>query len=118
MHQVSLLLLYNHPSGLFFRAEADWYQQENDRFVTSGTLSEPDANDLAHPLLSTKNAGVAGDDFWQFNAFAGYRFRRNQCEVGCGLLNITGQDYRLNPLNPYDELPRKPTFVVRCTLNF
>jgi hypothetical protein len=61
---------------------------------------------------------MAGDDFWQLNAQVGYRFYRNQCELSCGVLNIADQDYRLNPLNPYVELPRDRTFVVRCKLNF
>jgi len=35
-----------------------------------------------------------------------------------GLLNITGQDYRLNPLNEYAELPRSVTVSVQTRLNF
>jgi hypothetical protein len=57
-------------------------------------------------------------DFWQFNAFAGYRFLQRRAEVTLGLLNIAGQNYNLNPLNLYNELPRSRTLVVRLQLSF
>lgn len=52
------------------------------------------------------------------NAFAGYRFHRNQCEVSCGVLNLADSNYRLEPLNYYLELPRERTFFVRVKLTF
>ncbi|MEO6785446.1 MAG: TonB-dependent receptor, partial [Chthoniobacteraceae bacterium] len=117
-HEISLYALYNHPSGFFARAEANWYQQSNDSFVTDGTLSTVDDSGNVTPILQTTNQALASSDFWQFNVLAGYRFHRNQCEVSCGVLNIGGRDYRLNPVNPYAELPRERTFVVRCKLVF
>jgi len=45
------------------------------------------------------------EDFWQFNVFAGYRFARRRAELLVGGLNLTGQDYRLNPVTLYAELP-------------
>jgi len=33
---------------------------------------------------------LKGDEFWQFNVFAGYRFPRQQAEIKVGLLNATG----------------------------
>ena len=62
--------------------------------------------------------GEPGDDFWQFNAFAGYRFLHRKAEVTLGLLNITDQNYNLNPLNLYNELPRTRTLALRLQLNF
>jgi len=59
-----------------------------------------------------------GDSFWQFNAFTGYRFNRNLCEISAGVLNITGQDYQLSPLSPYYDIARKETFVLRCRFSF
>ena len=59
-----------------------------------------------------------GDDFWQFNAFAGYRFLHRKAEVTLGLLNITDQNYNLNPLNLYNELPRSRTLALRLQLSF
>ena len=76
----------------------------------------------ANKIDAQDNSGYGstepGDDFWQLNAFAGYRFPRRKAEVMIGLLNITDQDYRLNPLNIYNELPRERTLAFRFRLNF
>lgn len=56
-----------------------------------------------------------GDDFRQFNAFPGYLWNRNLCEVGTGVLNVGG-DYRLSPMIPYPYLKRDQTFAERCRL--
>ena len=96
LHQVNLFGLFNHSSGFFSQFEAIWSQQSNQGY-------SPD---------------IPGDDFWQFNAFVGYRFFRRAAEVRLGILNITDQDYRLNPLNIYNELPRERTLAFRFRLNF
>jgi hypothetical protein len=96
LHHGSLFAVYNNSSGLFIKADANWYFQDN----------------------RGDNSGLTDDEFWQFNAFAGYRFPRRQAEVSVGLLNIGDQDYRLNPLNIYNELPRERTLVLRLRLNF
>jgi len=95
LNQVDLLVVYNHPCGFFAQGEAHWYDQDN-----IGYSSEP------------------GGDFWQFNVFAGYRFLHRKGEVTLGLLNITGQNYNLNPLNLYNEMPRSRTLALRLLLNF
>ena len=119
LHELSLYALYNHPSGFFARAEANWYQQSSANYVTDGSLSSADpVTGMVTPVLRTTNQNFPQSDFWQFNAVAGYRFHRNQCEVSCGVLNIAGQDYQLNSVNPYSDLPRSRTFVVRCKLVF
>jgi len=95
LHELSLSALFNHPSGFFFKVEGNWYMQNN-----GGSISpEP------------------GDSFWQFNVYGGYRFYRNQCEVSCGLLNLTSKDYQLSPLTPSEELPRQFTLAVRIKLS-
>ncbi len=96
LNQATLFAIFNHPSGFFGEGDADWYSQSNEGY--QGT--EP------------------GDEFWQLNAFAGYRFPRRRAEVTVGLLNITGQNYKLNPLNLYNELPRERTLAVRFNVNF
>src|SRR5207244_3732065 len=101
LHELELFGLYNHPCGFFARADAKWYKQDNDTFT-------PTNRRLSHFM----NSGPPGDDFWQLDAVAGWRFYKNQCEISCGVLNITGTDYHLNPLNPYVELPRSQTFVL------
>jgi outer membrane receptor protein involved in Fe transport len=52
------------------------------------------------------------------NAFAGYRFLHRKGQVTLGILNITDQNYSLNPLNLYNELPRSRTLLVSVQLNF
>ena len=96
LQQLSLSAIYNHPCGFFAQEEAQWYGQSNSGY----TPGEPGAN------------------FWQFNAFVGYRFPRRKAEITLGLLNITGQNYNLNPLNLYNELPRSRTLALRLQLSF
>jgi hypothetical protein len=96
LNTLDLFAIYNHPCGFFAEGEALWYRQHNIGY--SGT--EP------------------GDDFWQFNVFGGYRFPRRRAQVTLGVLNLAGQDYRLNPLNLYNELPRERTLAVQFSFNF
>jgi len=102
LHQLDLAVNWNHESGLFARADALWTHQENDGFrpVTTAGFDEP------------------GDDFWQLNAFIGYRFLRNRGELTVGVLNALDTDYQLEPLSPYIELPHQRAFIVRCRLSF
>ena len=65
----------------------------------------------------SSTGSLPDDDFWHLNAVAGYRFPRRRAEIAVGLLNITDQDYRLNPLNSVIELPRGRTFVVSMKFN-
>ena len=118
LQNLNLSILYNHPCGFFARAEANWYRQKNDIYVTDGMLSTVDDAGVFHPVLRTTNVGPAPTDFWQYNFLAGYRFHRNQCEISCGVLNLTGRDYQLSPVNPYQELPRGRTFVARVKFTF
>ena len=96
LHQGQLFALYNHRSGFFARLEGYWARQSNVGYT-------PD---------------IPGDDIFQVNAYIGYRFRRNFGDVTLGFLNMTDQDYKLNPLNYYNELPRERTLVARVRLNF
>jgi len=96
LNQVNLFAIYNHPCGFFAEGEALWYGQNNIGY--QGT--EP------------------GDDFWQFNGLVGYRFPRRRAELTLALLNISGQNYKLNPLNIYNELPRERTLAVQFSVNF
>ncbi len=91
LHEVELHTLFNHPSGFFAAFEALWQAQSNRGY---------------HP-------DRPGDDFWQFNVFAGYRWAPRKAELTLGILNLTDQDYRLNPLTLYQDRPRERTFMVR-----
>jgi tetratricopeptide (TPR) repeat protein len=96
LHQLRAYALYNHRSGFFSTVEAVWSAQANANY----------------------GVNLQGDDFWQFNVFAGYRIPRRLAEVRVGLLNITDRDYNLNPLNLYSELPRERTLMASLRLNF
>ncbi|HEY5504161.1 MAG TPA: TonB-dependent receptor [Sedimentisphaerales bacterium] len=96
LQQLSLSAIYNHPCGFFAQEEAQWYGQSNSGY----TPGEP------------------GADFWQFNVFVGYRFPRRKAEITLGLLNLADQNYNLNPLNLYNELPRSRTLALRLQLSF
>jgi hypothetical protein len=96
LQQLNLSAIYNCPCGFFAQGEADWYDQSNNGYTTP----EP------------------GNDFWQLDAYAGYRFLHRNGQITLGILNITDQNYSLNPLNLYNELPRSRTLLVSLQLNF
>ena len=96
LQQADLTAIYNHPCGFFAGGEAQWFDQSNGGYAPA----EP------------------GDDFWQFNLYAGWHFPRRKAELSVALLNIAGQDYQLNPLNIYNELPRSRTLAMRLQINF
>ena len=96
LHQATGYVLWNHPSGLFARADVQWYSQHNSGYATP----------------------MPGDEFLQENLFVGYRFFHRRAEIRLGLLNISDQDYRLNPLAVYAELPRERVFQARFSFVF
>ncbi len=96
LNTVNLHANWNHPSGLFSIFSADWVHQDNYGF----TPSEP------------------GDDFWQCNVYAGYRMLHRRVEMTVGLLNLFDQDYKLEPLNLYNDTARSRTFLARLRLSF
>ena len=96
LHQASGYVLLNHPSGFFGKAETRWYHGDNAGYTPA----------------------LAASDFWQHNLYAGWRFAHRRAELALGILNLTGQDYRLNPLASYQELPRERVFQVRLNFQF
>ena len=90
LHQLTLQARFQHSSGFFGQGQSVWNTQSNRGYT-------PDR---------------PGDDFWQLNFLAGWRFWQRHAEVSVGVLNVTDQDYRLNPLNPYLEPARDRTVVV------
>jgi tetratricopeptide (TPR) repeat protein len=96
LHQGLGFIQFTAPSGFFARAEADYYNQSNHGYA--GT--EP------------------GDAFTQVNLYAGWRFARRRAEITFGILNLGGDDYHLNPLTPYSELPRDRVFLTRLRFSF
>jgi len=90
MQQLELHLNYYLPCGFFSQLQSIWTAQ----------------SDLGY----SPELGDAG--FWQSNAYMGYRFLHRAAEIRVGLLNIADQNYSLNPLNLYDDLPRSRTLSV------
>jgi tetratricopeptide (TPR) repeat protein len=99
LQELSLYGNWNSPSGLFAHVEANGFHQ---------SLDDDPARNLNRP----------GDQFVQFNAWAGYRFDRNLCEIAAGVMNIGDTDYQLSPLTPYGQIPRERTFFMVCRLSF
>ncbi len=95
LQQLNLNATWNHPSGFFAQFNALWSQQSNEGF----SPEEP------------------GDSFWQFNFLAGYRFPRRQAQISIGILNLTDRDYRLEPLTPYNDLPRTRTIAAQLPVS-
>jgi len=112
LHQLNSHIIYNHPSGFFGQAQALWYRQNNRGY---GFTIE---RDIQGTLCLSSAPDLPSENVWQFNVFAGYRFPGRHAEVMVGLLNVTDQDYRLNPLTLYNDLPRERTIYVRLQLNF
>jgi hypothetical protein len=101
LHEVALSANWNAPSGWFARAEARGYSQEIEARVAGQPRPSP-----------------PGDRFAHVNAELGRRFHRQRHQLSAGVLNLTDQDYRLNPLTPTRDLPRARTFFVRCRVSF
>jgi Tfp pilus assembly protein PilF len=96
LHQIHWQAAWSSPIGLFATFDSVFSSQDNSGY----------------------SPRLLDDHFWQFNIFAGYRFPRRKAELSIGLLNITDQDYRLNPLNLTPELPRERTLAVRFRMAF
>ena len=96
LNQLRLFVQFQHPCGFFAGGDSLWSRQHNYGY-------SPD---------------LPGDDFWQFNLNAGYRFPNRRAEVRVALLNLTDQDYRLSPLNVAEILPRSRTLALSLKLNF
>jgi tetratricopeptide (TPR) repeat protein len=99
LQEISIFGDWNSPTGFFAHVEANWFHQalEDDPYW---------------------NLDRSGDVFMQFNAWAGYRFADNLCEIRAGVLNLADVDYQLSALNPHAEIARERTFFMFCRLSF
>jgi Tfp pilus assembly protein PilF len=96
LHQIRLYGAFNHPCGFFCGAEGLWFSQQNDGY----------------------SPALAGDNFWQCNVYGGYRWWHRRAELRVALLNVTDQNYRLNPLNLTAHIPRDRTLTVSFRFSF
>ncbi|MDQ8204288.1 FecR domain-containing protein [Pelagicoccus sp. SDUM812003] len=87
LQQIGLWGAYSHRSGIYGRLRSTFVEQKN-----------------AHD-----DQALGSEAFWQFDAFFGYRWPRQRMELSVGLLNLTDQDYRLNPLSPHGDYARSRT---------
>jgi hypothetical protein len=101
LNEFSLFGNYYLPCGFFSQFQANWWIQHNayNNFAAGG-VSEP------------------GNDFWQCNLFAGYRFPRRHIEMAIGLVNMFNQGYNIDPVTYYLEQARTRTLVASLKFNF
>jgi hypothetical protein len=98
---IQLGLQFQHPSGFFARGQCRWYIQHNSGYGDSPyTAPRPD------------------DSTTQLDLSLGCRFSRRRVELAIGCLNALGEDYRLNSLTPYPELPRERVWTARLAFQF
>ncbi|MEO0453102.1 MAG: FecR domain-containing protein [Verrucomicrobiota bacterium] len=97
LHRLRGGVLFNHPSGFYAGMETIWYWQNSDGY--GGTRPS--------------------DQFQHLNVILGYRFWENRGDLRVGFLNLTDDDYRLNPLSVYDStLPRERAFSVSMRFEY
>jgi hypothetical protein len=101
LHQYEVGLQFQHPAGFFARAQSRWFLQSNEGYGPSNYT-----------------APRGDESTFQLDLFAGWRFFRRRTELTFGCLNVTDQDYRLNSLTPYRDLPRERVWMGRVKLEF
>jgi Tfp pilus assembly protein PilF len=94
LNELSLFANFAAPCGFFSSLQGNYWHQFN-------TL-----------------AGEGDDGFWQMNLYAGYRFPRRHVELSVGLLNITSQDYHIDPVTYFLEQAHSRTLVASMKFNF
>jgi tetratricopeptide (TPR) repeat protein len=99
LHQPGFFVLFNHPSGWFTQFDLRWYIQN------SSTANYPNGQ----PVMTT----LPGESLPMMDLLFGYRFKRQRAELTIGVQNLLGEDYHLNPINLYEELPRQRVFYAR-----
>jgi outer membrane receptor protein involved in Fe transport len=87
---------FQSPNGWYARAEYHHWWQENSNYT-------PALEDDSFPVV---------------NLFLGYRLKRARGEFTISLLNITDEDYRINPLSNFNELPREFTVAGSARFSF
>lgn len=98
LNEVTLFGNWYLPCGFFSTAEANWWVQHNA--LNNGAVSEP------------------GDNFWQVNLYAGYRFPRRHIEIEAGILNVFDQNYNIDPVTYFLEQAHTRTFFTSLKFNF
>jgi outer membrane receptor protein involved in Fe transport/Tfp pilus assembly protein PilF len=104
LHAAGVFLNYTHRCGFFAQSDFTWYAQDNrERGYSGGRFTTRD---------------LPSDDFPQWNLALGWRFPRQRGDVTFGVLNLTGEDYRLSPMNFHNEMPHERVFYGRVRFRF
>ncbi len=104
LHAGGVFALYNHRSGFFGQSDFTWYAQDNrERTFAAGKFTTRDA---------------PSDEFPQWNLALGWRFPQQRGDVTFGVLNLTGENYHLSPVNFYNEMPHERVFYGRVRFRF
>lgn len=111
LSRISLFADWNSPTGFYAHVEVNSYSQDLNRDETY-LLPNRDG-DAANDVAPRK-----GDDFIQLNAWAGYRFKDNLCELAVGVMNIGDSGFSLSPLNPYSDIARERTVFATLRVSF
>jgi hypothetical protein len=96
LQNANLYAIYNSPCGFFAIVNGAWYGQSNAGY----TPDEP------------------GGEFFQVDAYVGYRFWHRAAQIMVGVKNIGDQGYNLNPLTAYNPLPRERTVFTSLQVSF
>lgn len=99
-HRLGPYAVFNHSSGIFARLDWLWVNQRSESEFGGAKTTD------------------AGEDLHQVSVTAGYRFPQRRGELALGLLNLTGADYELDPINLSPEFPRERVLMVSLKLNF
>ena len=85
VQRTEVSLLYRNRKGYFAQILGRWWVQSNTGYP----------------------GGLPGEDLFQIDMWIGRRFWKQRGETSIGILNLSDQDYRLNPLNLLPELSRE-----------
>jgi outer membrane receptor protein involved in Fe transport len=95
LHQAEAYLIWNHASGWFSRLNARYFSQDNSGYSP------------ARP----------GDSWTQLDVSVGKRFFDHRGSLEVGILNLTGENYRFNPLLTLPDFPRERVFFVEMRMD-
>ena len=96
LQTLDLKAIYQLPCGFFAQADSVWTTQTSEG----------------------NSPKLAAENMWQLNVLAGWRIFHRHAELTAGILNLTDQDYHLNPLNLYQETPHQRTFYTQLKFQF
>jgi hypothetical protein len=90
LHQAEAYLIWNGESGWYSRLNARFFSQDNSGYAPAR----------------------AGDSWTQLDFAVGKRFLDSRGALECGVLNLTDENYRFNPVLTQPEHPRERVFFV------